>query len=730
MANVPGGWKSINYSIKVAGAVGLRNFTESIVSRNTCKVCAYGMGGQRGGMVNELGDRLEICKKSIQAQLTDSQDEIPEEVFRNSSIQQLKELSSRELERLGRLNHPLYKNQNDTHFSTITWEDALTKTISAFRRTNPARSFFYASGRSSNEAAFILHLFARLYGTNNVNNCSYYCHQASGVGIGGMIGSGTATLELDDLKASDLIFVIGANPSSNHPRFLTELMHCRNRGGKVVVINPAKEPGLVRFSIPSSVKSMVTGGSSIASAYLQPNIGGDIALFKGIAKSVLENHSEDMHFLLHHANGFDEFKNDLDGTSWREIERCAGVSQTEIEEVAGWYGKAKNVVFSWAMGITHHIHGVDNVESIVNLALLRGMVGRKYAGLLPLRGHSNVQGIGSVGVTPQLKQEVFDALHVNLGIKLPDTPGWDTMSCIRAAHEHRVDLAFILGGNLYASNPDQLFAERALDNIPFKIFLSTTLNQGHLKGSSGNCIILPVAARDEERQSTTQESMFNFIRLSDGGIVRLNNVRSETDIITDIAIGVLEEKELSFRNFKDHQNIRAAIAETIPGFEKIKRLGETKEEFQIDGRTFHHPTFKTPDKKALMKVVQIPNDPVDQTGKTIFKLMSVRSEGQFNSIIYEEQDAWRGQSERRVVLMNPEDMKSLGLIENEIVSLRSQTGVMPNVKVRSFSIRAGNVLGYYPETNVLIAATTDRRSLTPSFKNTMVEIERGVLGDW
>ncbi|MDH4298495.1 MAG: molybdopterin-dependent oxidoreductase, partial [Cyclobacteriaceae bacterium] len=216
MKHAPGGWRSINYSRKVAGEVGVQNFVRSIRAKNTCKVCAYGMGGQRGGMVNEFGEGLEICKKSIQAQLTDIQPEIAEDFFNTSSIHQLKQLKPRELERLGRINYPLYKSQHGTHYNVIAWDDALSRITNACKRTSPNRSFFYASGRSSNEAAFILHLFARLYGTNNVNNCSYYCHQASGVGMGGMLGSGTATVQLEDLKASDMIFVIGANPSSNH----------------------------------------------------------------------------------------------------------------------------------------------------------------------------------------------------------------------------------------------------------------------------------------------------------------------------------------------------------------------------------------------------------------------------------------------------------------------------------------------------------------------------------
>ncbi|HEY3406345.1 MAG TPA: FdhF/YdeP family oxidoreductase [Ohtaekwangia sp.] len=721
MAKTPGGWHSVNYSLKVAGEVGVNNFVQAIRSKNTCKVCAYGMGGQRGGMVNEFGEGLEICKKSIQAQLTDIQEGISPDFFATHSLEQLRKKSPRELERLGRLNHPLYKEKDGTHYRVISWEDALNRIIKTFRQTEANRTFFYASGRSSNEAAFILHLFARLYGTNNVNNCSYYCHQASGVGMGAMLGSGTATIQLEDLKSCDMIFVIGANPASNHPRFLTELMHCRKRGGKVVAINPSKEPGLVRFAIPSSVSSMLSGGSDLTSAYVQPHIGGDIALLKGIMKAVLEKNAEDISFLQKHTKGFDDFRKDIDATSWDDIEQSSGVKRKEITEIAAWYAEAKNVVFTWAMGITHHTHGVENVESIVNLALLRGMVGKPHAGLLPLRGHSNVQGIGSMGVSPQLKQSVFDAIQNKLGVSLPQTPGWDTMSCMRAASEGKVDLAFILGGNLYASNPDQQFAEQALNTIPLKIFLNTTVNQGHLFGCSDEVIILPVAARDEERQPTTQESMFNFVRLSDGGIVRLDNVRSEADVIIAIAIGVLEEKQISFANFRNHQHIREAIADTIPGFEKLRSIQDTKEEFQISGRTFHDASFNTPDGKASLKVIPIPE--CKQSGGRSFRLMSVRSEGQFNSIVYDEEDKWRGQTQRWVILMNPEDIREAGLEENDNVTLRSETGVMNGVKVKAFDIKKGNVLGYYPETNVLISSVTDQRSLTPGFKNTQITIE-------
>ena len=721
MGKSVGGLSSIQYSLKVANKVGYLNFWKSIHSKNTCKTCAYGMGGQSGGMHNEAGTALEICKKSIQAQLTDIQKGIPAEFYSENRIEDIKRLRPRELEVLGRLNHPLYKKAGDDHYTAISWADAYSKIIEKLKLANSDEVFFYASGRSSNEAAFVLQLFARLYGTNNVNNCSFYCHQASGVGLNSTIGSGTATLELEDLKQSDLIFVFGANPSSNHPRFVTELMHCRRRGGNVVIVNPMKEPGLVRFAIPSDVRSMIGGGSEIASHYIQPHIGGDIAFIQGIAKCIIENGSEDNEFITSYTNECEAYKSQIENTSWDSIETSSGISQKSIEGIARLYCDAKNVVFSWSMGITHHLHGVENVESIANLAMLRGMLGKKYAGLLPLRGHSNVQGIGSIGVTPALKEKVFQNLESHLGIKLPEAQGMDTMSCMKAAKAGKVTAAFILGGNLLAANPDREFAEEAMDNIPFKVFLNTTFNESHFNGVDQGVIVMPCIARDEEKQATTQESMFNYVRMSDGGEVRLENAKSEVDIICSIAEGLIEKEMVDFGQFKDHNNIRRAIAATIPGLSGLAEMGETKMEFQIEGRVFHEPAFATPDKRANFKVIEIPNTRLNKQENS-FNLMSVRSEGQFNTIVYEEQDLFRGQKERWIVLMNRADIKRMIMKENNFVDIKNDVGLMKAVKVRTFDIKEGNIMCYFPEANVLISNTVDSRSRTPAFKSTTVQL--------
>lgn len=715
-----GGWKSVFYSFHVANEVGLGDFWESINSKNTCKTCAYGMGGQKGGMVNEAGDKIEICKKSMQAQLTDIQPSIQPEYFVKHSIKDILKLRPREIERLGRLNDPVYKSKGDTHYKVISWTEALGKIIAKFNQTEANRSFFYSSGRSSNEAAYLLHLFARLYGTNNVNNCSYYCHQATGVGLKSTIGTGTATIQLLDVKKADVIFVIGCNPSSNHPRFLTELMHLRRRGGEVIVINPAKEPGLVKFSIPSDVRSFLTKGSEMASEYLQPSIGGDIALLKGVAKYIIEQDLVDHDFVSNHTANYEAYKLDILQTNWEDIVAGCNISKERIIEIGKIYAKGKNVIFSWAMGITHHRHGVANVEAIANLAMLRGMMGRPYAGMMPLRGHSNVQGVGSVGVTPKLKEAIFNNIESKLGLKLPTTDGWDTMKCMDEAFAGRVDLAFVLGGNLFASNPNLTYAEKALNNIPFKAYINTTLNEGHFRGVDEEVLILPALARDEEQQPTSQESMFNFVRLSDGGPLRAKNARSEVDMIVDIANGVIDKQVFDFQPYKDFDNIRKAIAVTVPGFEDIENLNATKEEFHIKGRVIHKPEFKMPDGRALFIVNPIPNH---TRSKGKYTLMSVRSEGQFNSIIYEEEDAWRGQKERWILMMNREDMKEANIYEDQLVTVKSKVGEMNNVKIRPFDISRGSIMGYYPETNILVSSEVDSRSRTPAFKNTEIWFE-------
>lgn len=714
--SVGGGVKKVLYTLEKVSSIGIRKATKALVSNNTCKACGLGMGGQLGGMTNESGEFPSVCNKSVQAQSTDIQPPIPAPIF-DHTLDDLMALSEREMASLGRLNTPLYKAKDSNRFIPVTWEDAIDRATLRFRETNADRSFFYSSGRSSNEAGFLLQLFARLYGTNNVNNCSFYCHEATGVALAGTIGTGTATVELDDLQNCDLFFLIGANPASNHPRLLHQLKSIRDRGGKIVVINPAKEPGLVKFAVPKSPASLIAGGTEIASEFLQPHIGTDYLLLQGIAKAVLAQGRPDTQFISKHTDGYDSYVRQLKSLSWEEVLTC-GISRETIEGIAKIYGNSSNSIFAWGMGVTHHVHGVENVEQIANLALLRGMVGKPSAGILPLRGHSNVQGIGTIGVKPVLADDVLRNMSEHFGVELPTSKGLDTMASMEAAQRGEIDLAMIVGGNLYASNPNSIWAAQALAKIKTKVFLTTTLNRGHVHGvEESEVIILPVAARDEEWQPTTQESMFNFVRLSDGGIHRLDNVKPESWIICRIAQSVLPDFPINFTEFESHKSIRAAIAKILPDLAELASIDVAKKEFHIKRRILHSPEFNTDSGKARFADVC-----TRKKNTSEFVLCTVRSEGQFNSIVYEDEDVYRGTRSRWCVMMSPKDMEKLHLNSGDKVTLKSATGEMPLLEVVPFDIQEGNLMCYYPEANIITSKEVDPRSKTPSFKATAVAV--------
>ncbi len=717
-----GGFPAIWYTLRKARqAGGVIAMYRALRTRNACKTCALGMGGQHGGMVNEAGHFPEVCKKSIQAMAADMAGAIPDHFFDHHDFSSLAQLTPRELEAAGRLTHPLYAGPLDTAYHPIGWEEAIERIASKLAAIHPEEAFFYVSGRSSNEAGFLLQVLARIYGTNHVNNCSYYCHQASGVGLSSVVGSGTATIVLEDLEnlgRGDVFFLIGANPSSNHPRLMTILSHFKRRGGEVVVINPLRETGLVKFKVPSDPRSLLFG-TKIADHYVQPHIGGDIALLSGLAKHIIEGGAADETFLGAHTEGWEEYRDHISALDWRDVVEQSGVDRETIARVGDLYAQANNAVFAWAMGITHHTHGVENVQAIANLALLRGMVGGKRRGLLPIRGHSNVQGIGSVGVTPALKQAVTKALESEFGVTLPDHQGLDTMGCMIAAAEGRVKVGVCLGGNLFGSNPDAAFAATALQALDLTVYLSTTLNTGHVFGRGKESIVLPVLARDEEPQPTTQESMFNYVRLSDGGPSRYDGPRAEVSVIADLGERLDTRGILDWASMRRYGTIRHAIARVIPGYAAIGNIDSTKEEFQIEGRTFHQPRFATDSGRARLHPVLLPDT---RLAEGHLRLMTVRSEGQFNTVVYEEEDLYRGQERRDVILMSPDDIARLGLRIDQPVLVRGDGGEMKGILVREANLPSGNAAMYFPEANVLLPRTVDPLSRTPAFKGGTITV--------
>jgi len=717
---VGGGFKKVLYTASKLRGMGVGRGGRALRARNSCKACGLGMGGQLGGMTNELGEFPAVCNKSVQAQSTDLQPAIPRAVIDHGAAA-LAELDERELASLGRLDQPLYRAPGSDRFEVLDWTDALDLAAQRFGAVSAPRSFFYSSGRSSNEAGFVLQLLARLYGTNNVNNCSYYCHQATSVGLASTVGTGTATVELADLGGCDLFVLLGANPASNHPRLLHQLKALRDRGGEIIVINPAREPGLVRFAVPKSARSMLAGGTEIASLYLQPHIGSDVAVLMAVAKALLALGGEDRAFIDAHTEGFDGFEQSVEQTQWPTLEALTGLRRSDFEVVAQRYRRSRATVFAWGMGLTHHLHGSQNVEALANLALLRGMVGRRHAGLLPLRGHSNVQGIGTIGVKPVLAEEVLQRMEATLGVSMPRTPGVDTMAGLEAAERGEIDAALIMGGNLYSATPDSAFAARALGRIGFSLYLTTTLNRGHVCVDGSEQLILPVAARDEEWEPTTQESMFNFVRLSDGGIRRLANVRPESWILCELGRRLLPDVPFDWTEFCGHRALRQAIARVVPGLEALADIDVARREFHVGGRLLHEPCFATSSGRACFRVTTLPG-PVP-TDEFPFRLASVRSEGQFNTIVYEDEDVYRGTRHRHCVLMNPADAAALGLAAGDRITLSSAHGRLAGLTVAPFDVAPGNLLMFFPEANALIGNAVDPRSRTPAFKSVAVAVE-------
>ncbi len=495
-------------------------------------------------------------------------------------------------------------------------------------------------------------------------------------------------------------------------------MALRKRGGRVLVVNPMRELGLVRFRIPSSLRSLLFG-SGVSDIYLQPHAGSDVALLKALLKGVVEANGVDEPFVAAHTSGWADVRDDIARTPWDELTAACGVSRASIDEAVALLLGAERGIMLWAMGLTHHANGVDNILALSNLALARGWLGRPGAGLLPIRGHSNVQGAGSMGMTPALREGFAAALEQAYGITVPREPGQDTYASMLAAERGEIRTAVLLGGNLFASNPDRDWAEAALRKIGTTISLTTKLNEGHARGRGTTSLILPVLARDEERQPTTQESMFSYVRMSDGGTPAVRGeLRPETDVIAAIAERVLPAGRFDWAALRSHRALRAEIARVVPGYAAIGEIDATGAEFRVEGRAAHEPRFATPDGRARFVPTPLPEF---APGPGEFRLMTLRSEGQFNTVVYEEEDVYRGNKRRDVVMMAAADAAALGVGEGDRVAVETAAGRM-GVSVAIVDIPAGNLAMYYPEANALVPRRLDERSKTPAFKSIVARV--------
>ncbi len=732
-----GGWPLIDGWARATLSPGGPGLWSKLLYKSACLSCAWGTGGQNGGFVDELGEPLQRCLKSVEAIAAELQPAVPEQLFAGRRLAELQQLDSADCDRLGRLSQPLIRRQDSDHYEPISWPEVYELVEASFR-VPAARLASYSSGRSSNEAAYLLQLLLRALGSNNLADCSDLCHAPSTVALQAAFGSGTSMVNLDSLKHADCVVLVGSNAPANHPRLMNELLQLRQRGGTVIAINPVLEVGLLKFGSPAfPIRSMLQN-SEVASLFLQPIPGSDTAVFLGLQKALLERDAIPWQFVQDHSDGWEALIEQLRDTSWQQITNCCGLSREELDHAAAQIAKASGVVFAWAMGITHHSNGVDNVQAIANTAVLSGNVGRLGAGTMPIRGHSNVQGFGSMGVSAQLREPMRLALEQLLGRPLNRQPGYDTRALITAAAADQVDTLFCLGGNLYGANPDAQQAKRALAQIDTIIYLATKPNTGHFHGlAARQTLVLPVFNRFETPHRTTVESGNNWVRLNEPGSTHLQagSLVSEVVFLAELAGRLMGDGPIDWRRLQEPSYVHQLIARSVPGYGAIADIDSSRKEFQVAGRVFDQPKFPTATGRAQLTPTPLPRlslpaadhfggVPAGQRGLVV-SLITARSYGQHNTVVYKRGDSYRGMPHRQTILMNRDDLRLSGLRPHQRVTVQGEAGAMAQVEIIPGAIRAGAALMFYPEANCLMRAEIDPRSGTPAYKRVPVLVHSG-----
>ncbi|SDM49076.1 oxidoreductase alpha (molybdopterin) subunit [Methylobacterium phyllostachyos] len=710
-----------------------------------CPGCAWGDP--------EHGSSFEFCENGVKAVSWEATDKrTPPAFFAKHTLTELRTWSDYALEGEGRLTHPLRYDAASDRYLPVSWDAAFAEIGAELRALeHPDQAEFYTSGRASNEAAYIYQLFARAYGTNNFPDCSNMCHEASGVALIDAIGIGKGTVLLEDFEKADAIFCVGQNPGTNHPRMLGDLRRAAERGAEVVVLNPVRERGLERFADPQNTVEMLRGSSRpIASHYLQPRSGGDMAAFRGIAKIVFARDAEalaagrpsllDRAFLEHHTAGLDAYRAAVESTSWEAILDQSGLTMDAITAMADVYLGAQRVIATWAMGVTQHRHSVATIREIANLLFLRGHIGRPGAGLCPVRGHSNVQGDRTVGINERPPAAFLDALERHFGISMPRRHGHNVLAAIRAMRDG-TSRAFIgLGGNFLRATPDTPVVAQALASCRLTVHIATKLNHAHLvPGAVG--YLLPCLGRTEidrnaegKVQIVTVEDSMSMVHGS-GGINKpaSKELRSEIAIIAGIAAATVGSSAIDWAGFAaDYDRIREAIAATIPGFSGYNTRVRKPRGFMLRNLAAER-VFETATNRANFSAEALPAETEHQIAgksKDTFVLQTFRSHDQYNTTIYGLDDRYRGvYGERRVVFAHPDDLAEIRDRLGERVDIvgTHEDGITrraEDFRLVPFDMPRGALAGYYPELNVLVPLSTyGEKSDTPTSKSVLVTLE-------
>lgn len=728
--------EALKHSFKEMGIV---NSMRSLLEMNQedgfrCPSCAW--------PVPEHPSKIaEYCENGAKALADEAtREHIGADFFAEHSVEELSRLSDFELNKLGRVVEPMVLGPDSLHYEPITWQDAFELISDELHELkNPNEAIFYTSGRSSNEAAYLYGMFARAFGTNNMPDCSNMCHESSGVALSETLGIGKGSVKLDDLYGAEVILVVGQNPGTNHPRMLSALEKCKQNGGKIISINPLAETGMVNFKNPQSVSDMLGNGQAMADVHLPVKINEDIALAKLILKKLVALDAKnsnvlDHEFIVEYVDGYDDLLKDLESYDTESLQKRCGVYMRKIDQVVQLLAENSKIVICWAMGITQHKNAVDCIKEYVNILLLKGAVGKPFAGTCPVRGHSNVQGDRSVGIMHYVKKTLNENIQKHLNFDPPTEKGYDTVEAIEAMHEGKAKVFVCLGGNFLMAASDTQYTAEAIQNCDLTVQISTKLNRSHLV-TGKTALLLPTFGRSEkdekngELQFLTMESSTGKVRQSKGLLKPASeHIKSEPEIIALLAHTYFRGNHSMnwYELGQDYNLIRKLIDKTVKGFENTSEASK--------GFGYYLPNnVRTRDFRMLpngMAQLSITPLPDHQLQADELLLMTIRSHDQFNTTIYGLNDRYRGiHNERRVVFMNAEDMAEKGLTQLDVVHLHSNYDNIRRTAekfiVVPYEIPKGNMAAYFPETNMLVPHNHFAdKSQTPISKSIKVTVEK------
>ena len=699
-----------------------------------CPGCAWPepAPGRRG--------HAEFCENGAKAVAEEATlRRIAPEFFAAHPIAELAQRSGHWLGEQGRLTEPMVRRPGAAHYEPIGWDEAFTLIADHLGRVQPDEALFYTSGRTSNEAAFLWQLLARSYGTNNLPDCSNMCHESSGVALTQTIGIGKGSVTLDDIHEAKLLVVVGQNPGTNHPRMLTALERAKRNGAVIVAVNPLPEAGLIRFRNPQTVRGLAGGGTALADHFLQIRVGGDLALFQAVGSLLVAWGAVDRSFVDSHTEGFEAYAEAVSAVDWSTVEQATGLRRSEIETLARLFAESSATIVCWAMGLTQQRESVGTIREIVNVQLLRGMIGRPGAGLCPVRGHSNVQGDRTMGIIEH-PPSWAPALGSRFVFAVPPAPGYATVDAIRAMRDGRASVFLGLGGNFASATPDTAVTEAALSSCRLTVHIATKLNRSHVLAGNES-LILPCLGRTEVDQQAsgaqfvTVEDSMSAVHTSRGRLApAAPSLLSEVSIVARLGQALQRSEHATpgvdavpWAQFEaDYRAIREEIAAVVPGFADFEARVRQPGGFTLahgprDARTFPTATGLARFTVNPLSVIEVP------PGRLL--LQTVRSHDQYNTTIYGLDDRYRGvHGGRRVIFVHPDDLAELGVADGAMVDLISEwrDGVDRRAeafRVISYPTARGCAATYFPEANVLVPLdSTAVDSHTPTSKQIIVRL--------